>query len=40
LVALAGIAPFNRDSDRFSGKRMIIGGRAKVRRFLCMAALR
>lgn len=38
LVALAGIAPFNRDSGKFSGKRSIIGGRAKVRRCLYMAA--
>lgn len=38
LVALAGIAPFNRDSGKFSGKRAIIGGRAKVRRCLYMAA--
>ena len=37
LVALAGIAPFNRDSGKFSGKRSIIGGRAKVRRCLYMA---
>lgn len=38
LVALAGIAPFNRDSGTFSGKRSIIGGRAKVRKCLYMAA--
>lgn len=38
LVALAGIAPFNRDSGKFSGKRSIIGGRAKVRKCLYMAA--
>ena len=38
LVALAGIAPFNRDSGRFSGKRSIQGGRAKVRKCLYMAA--
>ena len=38
LVALAGIAPFNRDSGKFSGRRSIIGGRAKVRRCLYMAA--
>ena len=38
LVALAGIAPFNRDSGKFSGKRAIIGGRAKVRKCLYMAA--
>jgi transposase len=38
LVALAGVAPFNRDSGKFSGKRMIQGGRAKVRKCLYMAA--
>jgi transposase len=38
LVALAGLAPFNRDSGKTSGKRSIIGGRAKVRACLYMAA--
>lgn len=38
LVALAGIAPFNRDSGKFSGRRSIVGGRAKVRKCLYMAA--
>lgn len=38
LVALAGIAPFNRDSGKASGRRSIIGGRAKVRACLYMAA--
>jgi transposase len=38
LVALAGIAPFNRDSGNTSGKRRIAGGRAKIRRALYMAA--
>ena len=38
LVALAGIAPFNKDSGKFSGKRSISGGRAKIRRVLFMAA--
>ena len=38
LVALAGIAPFNRDSGKSSGKRAIIGGRSKVRKCLYMAA--
>jgi transposase len=37
-VAMAGIAPFNRDSGKFSGKRFIQGGRAKVRCSLYMAA--
>jgi len=39
IVALAGLAPFNRDSGKFSGKRTIQGGRAKVRSCLYMAAL-
>jgi transposase len=38
LVALVGIAPFNRDSGKFSGKRTISGGRTKVRNGLYMAA--
>jgi transposase len=38
LVAMAGVAPFNRDSGKFSGKRCIQGGRAKVRKCLYMAA--
>ncbi len=38
LVALAGIAPFNRNSGKFSGRRTIQGGRAKVRKCLYMAA--
>jgi len=38
LVALAGIAPFNRDSGTTSAKRSIFGGRPKVRRCLYMAA--
>ncbi len=37
-VALAGVAPFNRDSGKMKGKRRIIGGRAKVRSCLYMAA--
>ena len=38
LVALAGLAPWNRDSGQWKGKRSISGGRAKVRRCLYMAA--
>lgn len=38
LVALAGLAPFNRDSGRFRGQRHIFAGRAKVRKCLYMAA--
>lgn len=39
LASLVGLAPFPRDSGRFSGKRMIAGGRASVRSALYMAAL-
>ncbi len=38
VVALAGIAPFNRDSGKMNGRRRIMGGRAKVRKCLYMAA--
>ena len=38
-AAMAGLAPINRDSGCFQGKRMIGGGRPKVRRALYMAAL-
>ncbi|HEX4607728.1 MAG TPA: IS110 family transposase [Urbifossiella sp.] len=34
VAALAGVAPVNRDSGRFTGRRMIAGGRAGVRRVL------
>lgn len=39
VAALVGVAPLNRDSGRFRGKRMIWGGRASVRHALYMAAL-
>jgi transposase len=39
IAALAGLAPFNRDSGPKRGKRRIFGGRASVRRVLYMAAL-
>ena len=39
IAALVGVAPFNRDSGRFRGRRMIWGGRATVRQALYMAAL-
>ncbi len=39
ISALVGVAPFNCDSGRFRGKRMIWGGRASVRQALYMAAL-
>jgi transposase len=39
VTALAGLAPFNRDSGAFRGTRSIGGGRAEVRQALYMAAL-
>jgi transposase len=39
ISALVGVAPFNRDSGRFKGKRAIRGGRASVRSVLYMAAV-
>lgn len=38
-AALIGVAPYNRDSGRFSGKRAIRGGRTAVRSVLYMATL-
>lgn len=38
-AALAGVAPFNRDSGQYRGQRHIAGGRAHVRAILYMAAL-
>lgn len=38
-AALAGLAPYNRDSGQWAGQRRIHGGRAEVRRGLYMAAL-
>jgi transposase IS116/IS110/IS902 family protein len=38
-AALAGLAPFNRDSGTMRGKRTIFGGRRALRRGLYMAAL-
>jgi transposase len=38
IAALVGLAPFNRDSGRFHGRRSIYGGRASVRKVLYMAA--
>jgi len=37
--ALAGVAPYNRDSGVLRGRRTIRGGRVQVRRVLYMAAL-
>lgn len=39
ITALAGLAPYNRDSGTLRGKRTIWGGRASVRCALFMAAL-
>jgi len=38
IAALVGVAPFNRDSGAFRGRRAIWGGRAQVRHMLYMAA--
>lgn len=37
IAALVGVAPFNDDSGKHSGKRSIWGGRSRVRRALYMA---
>jgi transposase len=39
IAALVGLAPYNRDSGKHSGKRFISGGRAHVRSVLYMAGL-
>lgn len=39
IAALVGVAPFNRDSGTFRGRRTVWGGRARVRAALYMAAL-
>jgi transposase len=39
IAALAGVAPFNRDSGTLRGRRMIAGGRRQLRSVLYMAAL-
>jgi len=39
IAALAGLAPFNRESGFFDGRRVIWGGRAEVRTALYMATL-
>jgi transposase len=39
ISALVGVAPFNRDSGKFRGSRMIWGGRANVRAVLYMGTL-
>ena len=39
IASLVGLAPFNRDSGTFRGKRTVWGGRAVVRKQLYMATL-
>lgn len=39
IAALAGLAPFNRDSGMFRGRRSVCGGRAEVRSVLYMGVL-
>jgi transposase len=39
ISALVGVAPYNRDSGRFAGKRAIFAGRAAVRSVLYMATI-
>jgi transposase len=39
IAALVGVAPFNHDSGKFKGKKMIRGGRSRVRCLLYMAAV-
>ena len=39
IAALVGVAPFNRDSGAFRGKRSVWGGRKQVRAALYMATL-
>lgn len=39
IAALAGLAPYNRDTGKFSGKRRIRGGRPRVRALLYVAAM-
>jgi transposase len=38
IAALVGVAPLNRDSGLFRGKRMVWGGRASIRSVLYMSA--
>lgn len=39
IAALAGVAPYNRDSGQWRGKRAVWGGRRQLRAMLYMAAL-
>ena len=36
---MVGVAPINRDSGTFRGRRMVAGGRSSVRKVLFMATL-
>jgi transposase len=38
ISALVGVAPFNKDSGKYKGKRAVWGGRKAVRNSLYMAA--
>jgi transposase len=39
IASLVGVAPINRDSGTFRGRRMVMGGRADVRKALYMPTL-
>lgn len=39
IASLVGLAPFNRDSGKRTGKRMVFGGREAIRSVLYMAAV-
>lgn len=39
IAALAGLAPYNRESGKYRGKRKIFGGRSTIRSVLFMATL-
>jgi len=39
IAVLVGVAPMNRDSGKFRGRRMVSGGRAEVRSVLYMATV-
>ena len=39
IASLVGVAPVNRDSGAFRGRRMVMGGRADVRKALYMPTL-
>ena len=39
IAALVGVAPLNRDSGKFRGRRMVLGGRSQIRSVLYMATV-